>query len=153
MSGALERVSEHVFVDAASGEAFDVAVPEQRAALSRRLAEWYQVYRAAKQAVDAAWLADLEAAGETRLDLGRYTVSEEAGRASYDADKLQRLLREAGMPAERVGELVRWEAVVDGRALGVLERRGGKWADIIAQCRSRGRGRVVVKERAIPDHL
>ena len=124
----------------ATGEVIDLADPHDVAQgietiedLTRKLADLRQLFTMLLR-------AESQRQGTKTLGLGDLTVTLSAGyRTEYDGNDLANDLLAAGLPPERLDELVRavttWK--VDGRKIRQLEAANPAYAAIIARHRTR----------------
>lgn len=131
-----------------AGEICDLGDAAQAADWSYRLGVAMSELRRLKNQADEALRGVLEDQAATHLQVGDLEVSEQAGQASYDVTWLMQALVDAGMPEDVMGGLFEAEwKVRDAKELQKLENRHQKYAAVIAQARTRKRGRLTVKRK------
>ena len=109
-----------------SGEAVDISQPQEASrALVESIRFWYEL-RAFQNRCKETLVAESDRLGQRTWETGGYKVEVASVEASteitYDVQKLWDSLLEAGLPVERLAELVHYEPKVDGRIIRQLAK-------------------------------
>lgn len=131
-----------------TGEAFDLRDPEQVAAASYQAGRMLAMLRNLKETTDGILRDQLKEHAQTTLMVGDVEVTEETGKATYDAETIYQGLIDAGMATDIAEQHFYYERKVkDGRELNKLATRHDDYAKAITAGTKRSRGRIVTHHK------